>query len=115
MTLLDDIKRDREAGTPGPWLVSDEWNVTGLEYEVVAGSASVSSDKESEANARRIAHVPDMEAALLAAEGCANWCDVLIEVIQSTSCDPDDPDGFEKVLNGAAMFLAAYRAATGAA
>ena len=55
----------------------------------------------------------DAEAALLAADGCANWCDALIEIVHKTSCEPDDPEEFDEVLMGAQLFLAAYRRATG--
>ena len=58
-----------------------------------------------------ITRIESLEAALGKADGCANWCDALLEMVRSTSCEPDDPEAFDEVLMGAQMFLAAYRAA----
>jgi hypothetical protein len=82
MSLIDDIKRDREAGTPGPWAsghyddIGDEVEIQTYEGEYVA---SIDCDGAFEgniaeciyANSRRIARVPDMEASLLAADELA--------------------------------------------
>ncbi len=78
MTLIEQIKRDREAGTPGPW---DNTGTHGLptEFGVYAdggrsvcstGSYYDGSDRtyhENVINAKRCARVPAMEEALLAA------------------------------------------------
>ena len=127
MSLIDDIKRDREAGTPGPWRIKDcdsmgdrcthyyqeVWND---ETDILVTTEVTRAHNDGgRVNMRRIARVPDLEAALLAAEGCANWCDALIEMVQATSCAPEDPEAFDEVAMGAQMFLAAYRKATEAA
>jgi len=71
MNLIDQIKADREAGTRGPWAQSR------YEFGRIVGPRSAVADcygrfsgiwtNVVEANARRIARVPDMEAALIAA------------------------------------------------
>ena len=71
MTMIDDIRRDKEAGTPGPWKVdADSDVVTGpLGYMVADLLVLDNNPTDADiANARRIARVPDMEDALLAAE-----------------------------------------------
>ena len=86
--LIDDIKRDREAGTPGNWVVE---TYDAGDRSWWAGMPSVGADEEQDcsivhwdgfvqkhwrsangdnqihANARRIARVPAMEDALIAA------------------------------------------------
>lgn len=106
MSLIDDIKRDREAGTPGPWsghnmVHADRGDQMTPEEvgEYVANSVRMGessrflfvSGKHEDggccdvchtgngprgpANTRRIARVPDMEAALLAAVELADASD----------------------------------------
>lgn len=72
MTLIDDIIRDREAGTPGRW---EGRQVHGGMPADVCDYGVIGLDKGMETarvwnvdDARRIARVPDMEAALLAAD-----------------------------------------------
>ncbi len=103
MSLIDDIKRDREAGTPGPWSGHNMVHADGQRPmtaeeigEYVMNSVKMGdpnrflfvSGKHDDggacdichtgngprgpANTRRIARVPDMEAALLAAEELAD-------------------------------------------
>ncbi len=72
---IADIIADRDAGTPGPWEwdqmlypsylsnPSDEYVFTYIDYE---GMHFEGTDATKAANARRIARVPDMEAALIA-------------------------------------------------
>ena len=80
MSLIDDIKRDRENGTPGPWVA--KWPVSPDHpfIESVCNFAEKPSGDEYYMNvnglceaqdARRIARVPEMEAALLAADELA--------------------------------------------
>lgn len=102
MSLIDDIKRDREAGTKGPWSGHNMVHADGQrpmtaeeigEYVMnsvkmgdpnrflfVSGKHDDGGDCDichtgngprGPANTRRIARVPDMEAALLAAEELA--------------------------------------------
>jgi hypothetical protein len=75
--LLQDIAAlvaDREAGTQGPW-VAESWHVQQngqLYYQITDGSDAIMQNQfcwcqgSQDANARRIARVPDMEAALIA-------------------------------------------------
>ena len=71
MSLIDDIKRDREAGTPGPWgTTSDERSVRGGPKYVSEHICSMDHYRderleERAPNARRIARVPDLEAAYI--------------------------------------------------
>ena len=46
-----------------------------------------------------------------ACEGAVNWLDALLHQVQSTSCEPDDPEAFDEVLMGAGMFMEKARAA----
>ena len=75
MTLdIEQIKRDRQAGTPGPWREKPlaYCCVEAVAVKFAVASAGVASDNtrdlvpEQEANARRIARVPDLEAAVIA-------------------------------------------------
>lgn len=92
MSLIDDIKADREAGTPGPWVVPDQTWRRDLTVEIdgrcheggilipCPGSGGAMSYTDTVckmdwsgselwlANARRIARVPTLEAKVLAAE-----------------------------------------------
>lgn len=72
MSLIDDIRKDREAGTPGPWVfdgVFIEDNSASLVCDLLS---STHTDQQLNANARRIARVPEMEAALIAADELAS-------------------------------------------
>lgn len=82
--LIDQIKADREAGTPGPWGVVTVTTSCGVCHKVgewpsrgahKTSSACLYEDyppttlerpSEIHTNARRIARVPDMEDALIA-------------------------------------------------
>ena len=85
MTLIDKIKADREAGTQGKWqadgIFMENGNVVRIAIPDINGVPQGTiaeafhdwqedriSLANAEANARRIARVPDMEAALLAAD-----------------------------------------------
>jgi hypothetical protein len=66
--LVEQIKQDREAGTPGPWKTDTEYDVTGPMGWMVADMLVLDGNPSATeaANARRIARVPDMEARILA-------------------------------------------------
>ena len=74
MSDLDQMKRDMEAGTPGPWEAESAgrdgyWVSCPTAPYVVAGTEDECGRYGSinnETNARRIARVPDMEATILA-------------------------------------------------
>ena len=78
MTLLDEIKRDREDGTPGPWEADhckqcDLWEIWGPnETEILTPHFVFDDDIRGavlgSADARRIARVPDMEDHIIALE-----------------------------------------------
>ena len=79
MSMIDDIKRDREAGTPGPWRIIDRDSMgercTHYYQEVwndetdilVTTEVTRAHNDGGTANMRRIARVPDVEAALIEA------------------------------------------------
>lgn len=84
--LADEIKRDRESGTPGPWFQTHVpgWMPSGRTHiaarnhdtSTIAGDCPIAVAKDgathwenkwpAEVNARRIARLPDLEAAYLA-------------------------------------------------
>ena len=100
MSLLDEIKRDMEQGTPGPWHTSD---LDAREIEAEDGKAlggAYGRDDETFANASRCARVPDMEKALLAAEELAK------------AAESQTSDGWPSISPWTAAELAAFRAAT---
>lgn len=104
-TLLEQIKADREIGTPGPWEVPDQtWtqNLTvttagGLDAVMIGcpgtGGAmsytdevctlSWKDDHEWLANARRIARVPDLEARILRDAETIKAAEALADVLQA--------------------------------
>lgn len=108
--LLDQIKADREAGTPGPWaweggemVCADGKVIDHVSYEGMWFARY--DEAEDAANARRIARVPDMEAALLAAGELADAAGVMMD-----QCD--DGDGYtEAAAIRAANAIAAFRKA----
>ena len=104
MSIFDDIKRDREAGTPGPWCipprpifgdycgsyVPTDWDGCGrlAVFHVTAGP------KHAAPNARRISRAPQLERIALAAEALAR---LLSEPVRSDDglydFDQDSVDG----------------------
>lgn len=117
MSLIDDIKRDREAGTPGPWL-PDECEGEIIHEHSGAGTwvaavccGEYCSEPSEQADTRRIARVPEIEAALLAAE------DHLVAALKAISdgyarTDISHEDFRVKAAQFADDALAAYREAT---
>ena len=90
MSLIDDIRKDREAGTPGRWKSPYETWDHGWELQtpcdntyqgvgpecaddsktpiaIIGVNSAFGKDHILEANARRIARVPDLEAAYISA------------------------------------------------
>ena len=125
MNLIEAIKADREAGTPGPWSMETKRTSCGVCHQVGpwphkwrAGdsmSACIYDDYPSPAegtdamlsNARRIARVPDMEAALLAAAELAVVAERAIKLSQQMG------DFKLYAMEPMHRALAAYRAAVG--
>jgi hypothetical protein len=112
MSLLDEIKRDREAGTPGRFAVKKRGHarveaVGGMSVADCGGHRDNTRDLHDEqiANANRCARVPDMEKALLAAERLAHTSDNL-RIAIGMGWD------LEGVLHEYDTALAAFRAAT---
>ena len=79
---IEQMERDREAGTEGPWWLGSDPSHYGTVSDVYGGfqggaslpplAISVGGDaglQELEANARRIARVPDLEAEVLRLRG----------------------------------------------
>lgn len=120
MSLIEDIRKDREVGTPGPWVNETVRTSCGTCHKVGPFPSARPEYKPDThaclyddyppgkghphllANASRIARVPDMEAALLAAEELANS----FEAYQNAAVDHMD---FQIEVEAA---LAAYREAT---
>ena len=73
--MIDAIKRDREAGTPGSWVAGksafEVFNADhgSMNYEIASGYTLIAAlySDDIGPDARRIARIPQMEAALLAA------------------------------------------------
>lgn len=67
--LLEQIKNDREAGTPGPWLIPDKSSLGCIENhggEIIAETYGIGENCSGyDADARRIARVPEMETLLM--------------------------------------------------
>lgn len=102
MTLIEQIKADRGAGTAGPWVIDDGY-ITTIKYFIAVCSVSggVPADK------RRIARVPDMEEALLAADELAKAVD------HERNMPCQDIDMQLRAIASVNDALAAYRKATG--
>ena len=136
MTLIEQIKADREAGTAGPWAkmhdhpnpdvaaslariqpkVERVWN--GNEIAMVFCCDHIEDGRqEQEYNARRIARVPDMEAALLAADELADAMGECVDKLESVIRGEFDgawgEGEIENLLLPYVKTLAAYRKATG--
>ena len=105
MNMIEQIKADREQEQPGPWNVTDGMQSGPIE---VAGCVIAHFSNYSDApphrrvNTLRIARVPDMEVALIAADELANAVDFMNET------------GCQTAVRQLMMCLADYRAATGA-
>lgn len=119
MSLIEDIKRDHEAGTRGPWFAERDayedhgfgWFISGDGY---CRADIVGPIIHTEANAHRIARVPEMEAALMAADELAAEMDRLMPVIGEAieARGLGTPYGIATA-NKARATLAAYRKAMG--
>lgn len=101
MSMIDDIKRDREAGTPGPWinskfgcqvLTGDSWSSICMLKGAAGwedGRGAYEQDymwQIQEANARRIARLPDLEAKYIALKEAA---DELADALESSDPWPE--------------------------
>jgi len=83
MSLIDDIRRDREAGTPGDWsaalgrgchgVIAAELPEDGANFVALVANDKDTPEREPTrfANARRIARVPQLEARVLSADELA--------------------------------------------
>lgn len=113
MNMIEQIKADAEAGTEGPWatdLIKVAWRggQQSLMNEAPYLSGYIISsivDGVVDIDAKRIARVPDMEAALIAADELAN-----AYALYESRANADSPDDWAAMSNA----LAAYRAAIGA-
>lgn len=77
MIDIDNLKADREAGTPGPWVLEYPDATWGIVPGSKRGYIFMScffekGDGHDVRNARRIARVPDLETAVIAAEALAD-------------------------------------------
>ena len=113
MTLIDKIKADREAGTAGDWHVGKDHDAGINRGFFVAGCGrillNIVGDKSSnDTDARRIARVPDMEAALLAVAAIIRAGDALADDSEQGRYSSVDIQAWDDA-------LAAYRKAIGEA
>lgn len=78
MSITDQIKKDREAGTPGPWKLHDTESYDGRstthyqevwsdDLDVICEEVTRAHNDGGSANMRRIARVPELEEIALAA------------------------------------------------
>lgn len=93
MNMIEQIKADREAGTHGKWMEDETHNVVKFGSDGYVGHPphpdAIASLYDGEyienpnykVDARRIARVPDMEAALIAADELANSVQAEFETI----------------------------------
>lgn len=112
MTIFDDIRKDREAGTPGEWLM-------GYHGDVYTGEIRCALDSDYDGaiadwvgifDARRIARVPRLERIALAAEELAKRAQaVFISEYVNTKHIDAAKDYYDSNMNA----LAAFRAACG--
>lgn len=115
MNMIEQIKADREAGTQGPWCTdTEDQGGAGSDAYVSVGNGSqyvariicysplTLHDRPYKENARRIARVPGMEAALIAADDLAK---AYVALCEMTKRDFHTHD---------CSRYAAYRAAIGA-
>ena len=122
MNMIEQIKVDREAGTPGPW-VKDSGEC--MKVKDASGSIAMlmqthlrgrRTAEEVVSNAARIARVPDMEAALIAADELADAADAIVALEDNTSPFGGElqADRIERAHDRFTASIAAYRAAIGA-
>ncbi len=87
MTLIDNILIDRALGTSGPWQISGVEQHAGTWYGYAVGPegyritlvAYADEHDASMADTRRIARIPEKEAALLVADELADAVTTLLE------------------------------------
>lgn len=77
-SIFDQIKADREAGTPGDWSAIP-MHISEDEPYVEAQEGWRIANASSDVNARRIARVPQLERIALAAEGFAALAEDMME------------------------------------
>ena len=117
MTDIDwtQLEADREAGTPGPWRVgaNNPTQVIGPDSQpVITKDPPFRLAEKQEANARRIACLPALEAYALAAREKLEAAERLVEACWKFSAAIDDPMGRPGSARIAMLSaLAAYRAA----
>jgi len=133
MSIFDDIKSDLENGTPGPWRWRDEDNISlsnvfsaecSQNYGFLDWTTSIdgpnfrfptmdSTQVDPQANARRIARLPDLERIALAAKELAETLhDCMEETVNYMDINClGDPEKQHNVKRGRAA-LKAFREAT---
>lgn len=94
MIDLDQLKADREAGTPGEWRSERDTCHFDTLSDIYAGKALIAQTgatpvQAQEADARRIARLPDLEAAYI--EAVAKL-DQAVEALVYYAKDHDVPD-----------------------
>ena len=114
MIDIDELKRDRAAGTQGPWVHNVMCEDVGDPYlDYVSGNGRVVAGETTETDARRIARVPDLEAAYIALAARVKAADELAErayhVFQSEYTNTRHLEGAKAYYDANMQALAAYR------
>lgn len=120
MTQIDwtQLEADRAAGKKGPWFIDRSFEIgprsdhDDQSFGMILGCADAFGEKK-EANARRIARVPDLEAYALRARRIEAAADELARVMN----DPNQSDGksgrYHYNWDRVDAAIAAYQAAKG--
>ena len=116
MNMIEQIKRDRDGATV-EWAIEGGC-IYGKEYGFTVPLFDIegySENEFAESDLNRIARVPDMEAALIAADELDNCADAVIQNADKVG-DYEDPMVSLPldVVKDLVKSLKAYRAATGA-
>ena len=109
---IEEMKRDREAGTPGPWWLHGEMifgpDDPAVPWEVAEAKADCGHGGcQTEPNARRIARVPTLEAEVLRLREALEECEEYFD----NRADAGQPVGSGPIPNVEMELLTTVRAA----
>ena len=91
MSLLDEIKKDMESGTPGRWEKSYGFLVVDPRDErPICKFRRYGNDAQERADVNRTVRIPDMEKALLAAEELAKLMSKPMAIVAGKYSYDDD-------------------------
>lgn len=91
------------------WVTKDDDDISAdIAGELYADYESAGMVGKPTKYVREDLHLAIIDAITKNTKGVANWLDAVLELIQATSCEPDNPDDFDEVLMCAGMQLEAY-------